>query len=84
MIPMRLRYSAGASLLARADSPTESFGFRPGFFAWLFSARGFFRFAMAVGSAEGKFYWISKLLSGSCSRYQDGRTIGPGDPTVGR
>jgi hypothetical protein len=45
MIPMRVRYSAGASLLARADSPTESFGFRPGFFAWLFSARGFFRFA---------------------------------------
>ena len=25
----------------------ESLGFRPGFFAWLFSARGFFRFAMA-------------------------------------
>jgi hypothetical protein len=45
MIPIRLRYSAGASLLARADSPTASFGFRRGFLAWLFSARGFFRFA---------------------------------------
>jgi hypothetical protein len=52
MIPIRLRYSAGASLLARAESPTESFGFRRGFLTWLFSARGFFGVAMAVGSLQ--------------------------------